>query len=193
MIQALLSQQIWLDVRSWRAQYADTLSPEQVSVLSVITPLTRLLEGKYGMKLDVHVHDQFVDEMNAEEAKLLKSDMHSRCLRRKVSLLCRGEVMFDAESVLPLDVLPVTLMEDLEAGKRPLADLLSDQGLSLSRSNLSITQVEDDGFYAGCWARRSVLGTSSGAALGETLGAKALVTEVFHDATWRKLTYLLNR
>ena len=189
MIQALLSQQEWLDVRSWRAQYADSLSPEQVSVLSVITPLTRLLEGKYGMKLDVHVHDQFVDEMNADEAKLLKTDMHSRCLRRKVSLLCRGEVMFDAESVLPLDVLPVTLMEDLEAGKRPLADLLSDQGLSLSRSNLSITQVQGDGFYAGCWARRSILGTSSGAALG----AKALVTEVFHDATWRKLSYLLNR
>ncbi len=189
MIQALLSQQTWLDVRSWRAQYADILSPEQVSVLSVVTPLTRLLEGKYGMKLDVHVHDQFVDEMHVEEARLLKSDLHNRCLRRKVSLLCRGEVMFDAESVLPLDVLPVALMEDLEAGTRPLADLLSDQGLSLSRSNLSIAQVQGDGFYAGCWARRSVLGTSSGV----VSGAKALVTEVFHDAMWRKLTYLLNR
>jgi len=34
-----------------------------------------------------------------------------------------------------------------------------------------------------------VLGTSSGV----VSGAKALVTEVFHDAMWRKLTYLLNR
>jgi len=102
-----------------------------------------------------------------------------------VSLLCRGEVMFDAESVLPLDVLPVFLMEELEAGKRPLADLLSDQGLSLSRSNLSIAHIQDEGFYAQCWARRSVLKAAT--------GAKALVTEVFHESMWRKLHYLLTR
>jgi chorismate-pyruvate lyase len=185
MIQALLSNQTWMDVRTWRRQCGDALSPEQVSVLSVITPLTRLLEGKYGMKLDVHLHDQYVDELNEAEADLLKVEQHSRCLRRKVSLLCRGEVMFDAESALPLDVLPVTLMDELEAGKRPLADLLSDQGLSLSRSNLSIAHIQDDGFYDQCWARRSVLKSAT--------GAKALVTEVFHESVWRKLHYLLTR
>jgi chorismate-pyruvate lyase len=185
MIQALLANQAWMDVRTWRAQFAESLSPEQVSVLSVVTPLTRLLEAKYGMKVDVHLHDQYVDELNDAEADLLKVEPHSRCLRRKVSLLCRGETMFDAESALPLDVLPVSLMEELEAGKRPLANVLSDQGLSLSRSNLNIAQIQDDGFYDQCWARCSVLKA--------TTGAKALVTEVFHESMWRKLTYLLQR
>ncbi|HIP06632.1 MAG TPA: chorismate lyase [Mariprofundaceae bacterium] len=185
MIQELLHNQTWMDVRTWREQYAGSLTPVHVSVLSVVTPLTRLLEGKYGMKIDVHLHDQFVDDMDAVEAKLLRVEANSRGLRRKVSLLSRGEVMFDAESVLPLEMLPVQLMTELEEGKRPLANLLADQGLSLSRSNLSIAQVQDEGFYGGCWARRSVLGATS--------GAKALVTEVFHDAIWRKIQYLMQR
>ncbi len=185
MIQQLLHTQTWLDVRSWRAEYGETLTPVQISVLSVVTPLTRLLEGKYGMKLDVHVHDQFVDTIDETEAKLLKVDAQERCLRRKVSLLSRGEVMFDAESVLPLAVLPIELMLELEEGKRPLANLLSDQGLSLSRFNLNIAKVQDQGLYEGYWVRRSILDASS--------GAKALVTEVFHDAIWRKLNYLIQR
>jgi len=185
MIQQLLHTQTWLDVRSWRAEYGETLTPVQISVLSVVTPLTRLLEGKYGMKLDVHLHDQFVDTIDETEAKLLKVDAQERCLRRKVSLLSRGEVMFDAESVLPLAVLPVELMLELEEGKQPLANLLSEQGLSLSRSNLSVAKIEDHGFYEGGWARRSVLGSSA--------GAKALVTEVFHESIWRKLNYLIQR
>lgn len=185
MIQDLLGSQAWLDVRTWRDTYADNLTSVHVSVLSVVTPLTSLLEGKYGMKLDVHLHDQFVDDMSEQEAQLLKVEKGERCLRRKVSLLSRGEVMFDAESVLPLDVLPIELMSELEEGKRPLANLLSDQGLMLSRSNLSITQVQAQGFYESCWARRSVLGSTS--------GAKALVTEVFHDAVWRKIQYLVQR
>ncbi|PCI01725.1 MAG: hypothetical protein COB79_03635 [Zetaproteobacteria bacterium] len=185
MIQDLLHSETWMDVRTWRELFADSLTPVHVSVLSVVTPLTSLLERKYGMKLDVHVHDQFVDDMSEQEARLLKMEQGERCLRRKVSLLSRGEVMFDAESVLPLDVLPVTLMAELEAGKRPLANLLSDQGLLLSRSNLNIAQVKDDGFYALCWSRRSVLGSTS--------GAKALVTEVFHDAIWRKIQYFIQR
>jgi len=185
MIQPLLSNQTWLSVRALREQYAEVLSPIQISVLTVVTPLTRLLEGRYGMKLDVHLHDQFVDNMGATESELLKADMHERCLRRKVSLLCRGEIMFDAESILPIDVLPIELMEALEEGKRPLANLLSDQGLSLSRSNLNIAKIQSEGFYEHCWARRSILGSSS--------GAKALVTEVFHDSAWRKLNYLVHR
>ena len=185
MIQQLLTTQMWLDVRTWRSEYGEILTPMQISVLSVVTPLTRLLEGKYGMKLDVHVHDQFIDAIAEKEAQLLKVDIQERCLRRKVSLLSRGEVMFDAESVLPLAVLPVELMLELEEGKRPLANLLSDQGLSLSRFNLNIAQVIAEGLYESYWARRSILDASS--------GAKALVTEVFHDAIWRKLHYLNQR
>ncbi len=185
MIQQLLHTQTWLDVRSWRAEYGETLTPVQISVLSVVTPLTRLLEGKYGMKLDVHLHDQFVDTIDETEAKLLKVDAQERCLRRKVSLLSRGEVMFDAESVLPLNALPIALMDELESGKRPLANLLADQGLSLSRFNLNIALIKEAGLYDGCWVRRSVLDSSS--------GAQALVTEVFQDAVWRKLQYLIQR
>ncbi len=185
MIQQILHTQAWLDVRSWRTKYSATLTPVHISVLSVVTPLTRLLEGKYGMKLDVHVHDQCVDTIHEMEASLLEESAQERCLRRKVSLLSRGEIMFDAESVLPLHVLPVTLMTALEEGKQPLANLLSEQGLSLSRSNLSITKIEGQGFYEGCWARRSVLRSP--------VGTKALVTEVFHESIWRKLHYLIQR
>jgi len=148
-------------------------------VLPVTSALTRFLEQKYGLRMEVRLHDQSMDAAGAVEAELLDIAPHERCLRRKVSLKCRGDIMFDAESVLPLDVLPVSLMRALEAGERPLADILSDQGLMLSRSNLSITRVQTPGIYQGCWARRSVLQAES--------GAKALVTEVFLDAFWRKL------
>jgi len=184
LIQALLEQQTWVDVATWQRDHAEQCDDGQKNVLSVTNTLTRFLERKYALKLDVCLHDQFVDKTNAEEARLLNIDEHDPCLRRKVSLLSRKEVMFDAESVLPLDILPAALMEELEQGKRPLANLLSDRGLLLSRSDLSIALIQE-GFYDQCWARRSVLCSES--------GAKALVTEVFQDAIWRKINYLAQR
>ena len=185
MIQALLSSQTWVDAQTWRETQANQLDATKVHVLMVTQSLTRFLERKYGLRLDVCLHEQCVGYASEAEAKLLNIDISERCLRRKVSLLSRKEVMFDAESILPLDVLPVELMDELEAGKRPLANLLADRGLSLSRSNLSVCQVQEDGFYKHCWARRSVLESQS--------GAKALVTEVFQEAIWRKLNYILQR
>ncbi len=182
MIQPLLESQVWRQSQDWRKNDAGQFSATQLRVLFVSTALTRFIEQKYRLKLDVQLRDQFMCYANETEAELLEVGVHDRCLRRKVSLLSRNEVMFDAESVLPLDVLPIALMEELEQGKRPLADLLSDRGLTLSRANLSISHVKDDGIYDECWARRSVLSSES--------GAKALVTEVFRDALWRKLEHL---
>ena len=185
MIQSILSTELWQDAKTWQAECAAQMDSPKAHVLLVTTALTRFLERKYGLRLDVHVHDQRMDYANATEAKLLNIAETERCLRRKVSLLSRNKVMFDAESVLPLDVLPIELIDELEAGKRPLANLLSDRGLRLSRSNLSITQVKEEGLYHQCWARRSVLSSES--------GARALVTEVFYDAMWRKIDYLQSR
>lgn len=185
MIQGLLTSEQWLDVQRWREQKSNQLLPVQVNVLLVTSALTRFLERKYALRLDVYLRDQYVDDVSEVEADVLQVEKHTRCLRRKVSLMSRKEIMFDAESVLPLDVLPTALMTELEAGKQPLANLLSDRGLSLSRSNLSISHIQSEGFYQYCWARRSVLDSAS--------GAKALVTEVFHESMWRKLQYLLQR
>ena len=184
MIKALLGTEAWQDSK-FSAELKQRMTPTQMRVLRVTNVLTNFLEQKYGLKLDVQLHDQGMSTASNIEADLLGVLPQERCLRRKVSLKSRGEVMFDAESVLPLDILPVELMAELEAGKRPLANLLSDQGLLLSRSGLSVTQVKSVGVYQHCWARRSVLHAQS--------GAKALVTEVFHDAIWRKLDYLANR
>jgi len=184
LIQALLDQQTWVDVGTWQREHAGQCDVGQKNVLAVTNTLTRFLERKYGLKLEVCLHDQYVDYANAEEARLLNIDKHDQCLRRKVSLMSRREVMFDAESVLPLDILPAVLMVELEQGKRPLANLLSDRGLLLSRSDLSIALIEE-GIYDQCWARRSVLCSES--------GAKALVTEVFQSGIWRKINYLLQR
>ncbi len=184
MIKTLLETETWQDSK-FSAELNQLMSPTQMRVLRVTNVLTNFLEQKYGLKLDVQLHDQGMSTASDIEADLLGILPQERCLRRKVSLKSRGEVMFDAESVLPLDILPVELMAELEAGKRPLANLLSDQGLLLSRSGLSVTQVKSAGVYQHCWARRSVLHAQS--------GAKALVTEVFHDAIWRKLDYLANR
>ncbi len=184
MIKTLLETETWQDSK-FSAELNQLMSPTQMRVLRVTNVLTNFLEQKYGLKLDVQLHDQGMSTASDIEADLLGILPQERCLRRKVSLKSRGEVMFDAESVLPLDILPVELMAELEAGKRPLANLLSDQGLLLSRSGLSVTQVKSAGVYQHCWARRSVLHAQS--------GAKALVTEVFHDAIWRKLDYLVNR
>jgi len=181
MIQALLSNQQWQTSKDWRAEQGQQCDVLFNGVLMVTSSLTRFLEQKYALRLDVSLLDQGMSKANATEARLLGIDESERCLRRKVSLKSRGEVMFDAESVLPLDVLPLELMQELEAGTRPLADLLSDRGLLLSRSGLSITKISDEGFYHDAWARRSVLSSES--------GAKALVTEVFHEAMWRKLRY----
>ena len=107
MIQNLLDKQIWKDSLVWRADPASQLTAIQLKVLFVNTALTRFLEQKHGLKLDVHLHDQHVSFATDTEAELLQISTSERCLRRKVSLLSRKEVMFDAESVLPLDILPV--------------------------------------------------------------------------------------
>ncbi len=181
MIAHLLDSESWQPSRQWQADEGANVDAAVRHVLMVTSALTRFLAQKYALRLDVHLHDQCMSMPTRAEAALLDIAPDTRCLRRKVSLKARGEVMFDAESMLPLDTLPVALMQALEEGRRPLADVLSDQGLMLSRSNLSIARVQTQGLYEGCWARRSVLCAES--------GAKALVTEVFFDAFWRKLHY----
>ncbi len=185
MISSLLHSQTWLDAPAWRQQYANKVPAALLKVLLVTQSLTRFLEQHYALRLDVHVHDQALGFANADEAALLNISPHDRCLRRKVSLLHRKKVMFDAESVLPLDVLPVELMVALEAGQRPLANLLSEQGLCLSRSDLAIAWVKNHDYYQQRWARRSVLRSES--------GATALVTEVFHETLWAKINDLTTR
>jgi len=182
MISDLLSSQTWLDVPAWRTQYAQQVPATLLKVLTVTSSLTRFLGQQHGLRLDVHIYEQAMGYAQPAEAELLNIDTHDRCLRRKVSLLHRKKVMFDAESILPLDVLPIELMTELEAGQRPLANLLSERGLSLSRSDLSITHIQNHEHYDKRWARRSILRAES--------GATALVTEVFHEAIWAKLNYL---
>lgn len=184
MIRQLLEQEQWEASQDLRANHSEVLSEVQMSVLLVQTALTKFIEQRYGLRLDVRLHDQFMCDATEAEAALLGISVNDRCLRRKVSLTSRNEVMFDAESVLPLETLPLELMQELEEGKRPLANLLSERGLTASRSSLSIAHVHSEGLYEGYWARRSVLCSPS--------GAKALVTEVFMDAFWRKLNYLLS-
>ncbi|MDQ6989225.1 MAG: chorismate lyase [Mariprofundaceae bacterium] len=185
MIADLLESQTWLDAPTWRNTYATKVPASLSKVLLVTTSLTRFLEQHYALNLDVHVYEQAMGFAQAAEAALLHIGPDERCLRRKVSLLHRNRVMFDAESILPLDVLPVELMAELEAGQRPLANLLSERGLCLSRSDLSISHIQDHDYYEQRWARRSVLRSES--------GATALVTEVFHEALWSKLNYLSSR
>jgi chorismate-pyruvate lyase len=173
-------KQAWCPVREWQLANMD-LDKNTSSVLTVTTSLTRFLERRFRMVLTVQLHEQFLDKVTAAEAELLGCECGSPALRRQVSLLHRGSVMFDAESVLPLEGLPKALMEALQAGKRPLANLLLDQGLSLARSDLSVVKVES-GVCAGRWARRSVLRSAS--------GTQALVVEVFQTEFWSRLQRL---
>lgn len=149
------------------------------AVLTTTSSLTRFLERHFGMRLDVRLHDQFVHAAIADEAVILGCPDNTPSLRRQVSLLHRNSVMYDAESVLPLDGLNTELIGELQDGKRPLANLLADHGLSLSRSDLSIARIQTDTVHNGRWARRSVLRSES--------GTRALVVEVFHDEIWRRL------
>ncbi len=173
-------KQAWCPVREWQLANM-TLDKNMSAVLTVTSALTRFLERRFCMPTTVQLHEQFLDKATPAEAKLLECACDAPALRRQVSLLHRGSVMFDAESVLPLEGLPKALMEELQAGKRPLANLLLDQGLSLSRSDLSVVQVEN-GVCAGRWARRSVLRSAS--------GTQALVVEVFHAEFWSRLQRL---
>ncbi|GAV20820.1 chorismate--pyruvate lyase [Mariprofundus micogutta] len=173
-----LESQDWQSVRHWKADDAG-VSRDAAAVLTTAGSLTRFLERHFGIKLEVRLHDQFVDMALLEEAQLLGCEPGDRALRRQVSLMHRGSVLFDAESVLPLEDLPADLMRDLEEGKRPLGNLLLDRGLSLSRSDLSVVQLQADGGINGCWARRSVLRSPS--------GTRALVVELFHPEMWKRL------
>lgn len=179
-----LDEQAWIPVRKWRPDEAG-VGKDEAAVLTAIGSLTRFLERHYGMRLTVRLHDQFVDRAGIDEAALLACSAGSPCLRRQVSLLHRDSVMFDAESVLPLEDLPADLMEDLQEGKRPLGNLLLDRGLSLARSDLSIVRVGGEGMHAGRLARRSVLRSPS--------GTRALVVEVFNPEIWKRLQSLLHR
>jgi len=176
-------KQQWCPVRKWQFANMD-LDKDVSAVLMVTTSLTRFLERCFAMPLTVQLHEQFLDKATPAEAALLGCESGAPALRRQVSLLHRGAVMLDAESVLPLDALPRALMDELQAGQRPLANLLLDQGLSLARSDLSIAKVEA-GVCTGRWARRSVLRSES--------GTKALVVEVFHEEFWSRLKRLTGK
>jgi len=179
-----LNDHQWIPVRQWRADEAG-VSRDEAAVLTAVGSLTRFLERHYGMRLTVRLHDQFVDRAAKDEATLLDCSVGAPCLRRQVSLLHRDSVMFDAESVLPLEDLPADLMNDLQEGKRPLGNLLLDRGLSLSRSDLSIVKVGGEGVHSGRMARRSVLRSPS--------GTRALVVEVFNPEIWKRLQSLSRR
>lgn len=174
--------QQWIPVREWSAQDAK-VTPEAAAVLTFTGSLTRFLLRRFGMALALHVHEQNLDRCQAGEAKLLECREGDPCLRRRVSLLHRRTVMFDAESVLPLEWLPIEMMQDLQDGKKPLGNLLLDWGLSLSRSDLSIACIhlsESRQDYR--WARRSVLRSPS--------GTRALIMECFHPEIWIRLKSL---
>ncbi len=181
-----LDSQDWQSVRRWKPNEVG-VSRDCAAVLTTAGSLTRFLERHFGIRLDVRLHDQFVDQARVDEAALLNSHPSDSVLRRRVSLMHRGSVMFDAESVLPLDALPADLMNDLQEGKRPLGNLLLDRGLSLSRSDLSVALLDmkgdlkgdTAGLHYGRWARRSVLRSPS--------GTRALVVEVFHPEMWKRI------
>ncbi len=165
-------------MRHWKAADAG-LDRDAAAVLTIAGSLTRFLERRYGIRLEVRVHDQFVDHASPDEAEMLDCDIGASVLRRQVSLMSRSSVLFDAESVLPLADLPADLMRELQEGKRPLGNLLLDRGLSLSRSDLSVALLDIEGRHQECWARRSVLRSPS--------GTRALVVEVFHAEMWKRL------
>ena len=179
-----LENQQWIPARQWRSGDAG-VSKDVAAVLTTIGSLTRFLERHYGMRLTVRLHDQFVDRTGQDEAAFLDCPAGSPCLRRQVSLLHRDSVMFDAESVLPLEDLSADLMNELQEGERPLGNLLLDRGLSLSRSDLSVVEMAGEGIHAGRWGRRSVLRSPS--------GTRALVVEVFHPEIWKRLQSLSHR
>lgn len=165
----------WIPVRQWRGE---GLGAEMPMVLTVTSSLTRFIERRYGLRLELKLHEQFVDRLSPYEANLLGGAPGDACLRRTVSLLNRKSVMFDAESVLPLAGLPADLMAELEAGRQPLANLLLERGLSLARSDLCVgTHALERG--GSLWARRSVLRSAS--------GTRALVSEYFHPEVWTRI------
>ncbi len=181
MFSTYWDKQAWQPIHDWQKSEHDLDKP-MASVLSVTSSLTRFLERRFGMVLTVQLHEQFLDKVRDYEADLLTCETGSPALRRQVSLLHREVVMFDAESVLPLEGLPAELIGELEAGERPLANLLSDRGLSLSRSDLSVMKA-DEGACKGRWGRRSVLRSAS--------GTQALVVEIFRPEFWLRLRRLI--
>jgi len=183
MFSASLSTQLWEPVRQWCAA-EHGVSATMVGVLTVTGSLTRFVERHHRMHLEVQLHDQMVDKASAGEAEILACDPLVPVLRRNVSLLHRGAVMFDAESILPLDTLPTDLMQDLQEGNKPLGNLLLDRGLSLSRSDLSVARIKQ-GDLDGRWARRSVLRSES--------GTRALVIEVFRPDMWKRIETVRER
>jgi len=166
----------WCLIRHWLAN-GKKKHPHIKAVLTVTSSLTTFLEQHCSMPLNVHLHEQFMDKILKDEAQLLGCQVGDYALRRQVSLCYQGVVMFDAESVLPLQDLPKSLVEALEAGDKPLANLLAERGLSLARSDLSVLQLDD-----GRWGRRSVLRSS--------VGTQALVVELFKPEFWQTIQQL---
>ncbi|MDQ6963442.1 MAG: chorismate lyase [Mariprofundales bacterium] len=169
-----MESQEWTHVRQWHGDVARPV----VAVLTATGSLTRFVDRHFGLLLTVRLHDQFVDKATDIEAALLGCDPALPVLRRQVSLLSGSRIMFDAESVLPLDGVPAELMVQLESGELPLGNLLIDRGVSLSRSDLSIARFIQQSGEAN-WARRSVLRSGS--------GTRALVVELFHDLFWHRI------
>jgi len=179
-----IDKQAWVPERQWSAS-EHGVNRETANILTVAGSLTRFLERTYGMELEVELHEQFLDTASTAEAALLLSNSDAPVLRRRVSLMHREQLMFDAESLLPLEPLPQELVKDLQDGERPLANLLMDYGLSLSRMDLGICRIQGDAPWHDCWSRRSVLRSQS--------DIEALVVEVFRPAFWQRLEKLKQR
>ncbi|MBF0281502.1 MAG: chorismate lyase [Zetaproteobacteria bacterium] len=174
-----LNDQVWVPVRQWKLSDVAVADDARARVLTTVGSLTRMLEREFDMPLKVEVEEQFIDHSDAMESMLLACANGTMSLRRKVALLYKKQVMFEAESVLPLQDIHMDLMADLERGEIPLGSLLMDRGMSLSRTDLSITQIVGEPPFRGRWARQSILKSH--------LGTTALVVEVFHALLWQKL------
>jgi len=178
-----IDKQDWCLERQWKASNHG-VSRDDAAILTVVGSLTRFLERTHGMGLQVQLEEQYMDKLSAGEAALLHTSPHTQILRRRVALTHRQHIMFDAESVLPVEPLPHQLVQELQDGERPLANVLIEYGLSLSRLDLGITRIQGDNSWQGCWARRSVLRSQS--------DIQALVVEVFHPIFWQRLKILKN-
>lgn len=176
MLTSSLNDLDWIPYRQWLSQTGAT-QKEVAAILGATGSLTRFLQRRFHLQLELEVKEQFFDNCRPWEARLLDVAEGAACLRRLVALRALGKVMFDAESILPLEGLPTDLMRSLQEGREPLGNLLFDRGLSLSRSDLSVASWVPEGSRYPVWARRSVLRSAG--------GPRALVIEIFHSAFWR--------
>ncbi len=175
----------WLEPDKFKDRYENPSLNKRVNfILSSDCSLTGLLEEINETSIELELIHQDNIAVNGDTAYLLGIEERETVLKREAWLKKKEGKLVFANSVIPLRNLDKMLIDELEAGDKPLGYIFEMSGISVNRSDIKIStlrcnQIAEDIFYPVdhvFWARKYNLISKE--------RIQAVITEVFSPAVF---------